>query len=105
MSLEREMERVRTVLKRLGKLEEERNRYVHSFWLAIGPMGGIENVTVTRAKTRANPKQTFIAEDFPIQAFLEFLREALEVQEELGQSTGRLLGLLNYDENKKQRQA
>lgn len=97
-SLEREMERARTVLTRLKKLEEERNRYVHSFWLALGPLAGsIEPVTVTRIKTRATPKKTLTFDNFSIQEFLSFLKEALDVQQELAQSTGRLLGLLNYD--------
>lgn len=104
-SLAREMERSIAALKRLGKLEEFRNRYVHSHWFAIGqPPESTELIPVVRIKTRATPKKIpHDYEEFPSEKFREFITEVEEVQKELGEATGRLLGLLDYDEDRKDR--
>ena len=102
-ALDSEMLRAKAVVKRLTKLEEDRNRYVHSFWLPLSSQtASTEPVPVIRVKTKVDPNKsmTITLEEFPIQSFLSFLNETVEVQEELSQSTGRLLGLLNYDEDK-----
>lgn len=102
-SLEREMKRSIESLKQLGKLEESRNRFVHSHWFVMGqPPENKDLIPVIRLKTRATPKkhpQEF--EEFSIETFRAFLAEAKTVEEEFSQATGRLLGLLSYDEDKK----
>lgn len=105
-SLEREMERSISSLKLLGKLEELRNRFVHSHWLVLGqPPESTDLIPIMRFKTRATPKKhPHEFEEFSAEAFREFLGEVEAVVKELSQATGRLLGLLNYDEDKKDRE-
>ncbi len=105
VSLKREMDHSIATLKRLGKLEELRNRYVHSHWFVLGqPPESTDLIPIMRLKTRATPKKhPHDLEAFSAESFREFLAEVEEVQKELAQITGRLLGLLNYDEDKKDR--
>ncbi len=104
-SLEREMDRSISSLKLLGRLEEQRNRFVHSHWLVLGqPTESTDLIPVIRSKTRATPKKyPHEFEEFSADEFRGFLAEIEVAAGELSQSTGRLLGLLNYDEDKKDR--
>jgi len=104
-ALAREMKRAIASLKLFGKLEESRNRIVHSHWFVMGqPPESRELVPVIRHKTRATPKRsTQEFEEFSAETFRAFLSEAETVEKEFSQATGRLLGLLDYDEDKKVR--
>lgn len=104
-SLENEMKRAIVSLKRISKIEELRNRYVHSYWMALGQPPEInELIPIYRIKTRASPKKKAgDFEEFSSERFREFLAEVADAELEISQSTGRLLGLLDYDENKKDR--
>lgn len=104
-SLEREMNRAIASIKRLSKIEELRNRYVHSYWMVLGqPPEVNELISIVRYKTRATPKKNSAEfEEFSSETFREFLAEATDAGNEMGQSTGSLLGLLVYDEDKKDR--
>lgn len=106
-SLEREMKRSISSLKLLGKLEDLRNRFVHSHWLVLGqPPDSADLIPIVRFKTRATPKKhPHEFEEFSAEAFRAFLAEAKFVEKELSQATGRILGILNYDEDKKDRAA
>lgn len=54
-----------------------------------------------RFKTRATPKKfPHELEEFSVESFRKFLVDVEAVDKELSQATGRLLGLLNYDESK-----
>lgn len=105
VSLEREMERSIATVKLLGKLEESRNRFVHSHWLVLGqPPESTDLIPVVRLKTRATPKKRpHEFEEFSAESFRAFLTEVETIETELMQATGRLLGLLQYDEDKKDR--
>jgi hypothetical protein len=104
-TLGREVERAIASIKRFSLLEQERNRYVHSHWIAIGlPTEDTDLIPVIRHKIRAAQKgavRNF--ENFSSESFREFLTEASDAENEFSQSTGILLGLLNYDEYKKER--
>lgn len=104
-SLEREMEHSIAALKLLGKLEEMRNRFVHSHWFVHGePPESTDLIPIWRYKTRATPKKPpHESEEFSAENFQGFLAEVEAVDKKLSQATGRLLGLLNYDEYKKER--
>jgi len=98
-SLDREIERSISTIKLLGKLEEMRNRFVHSHWLVLGqPPERTDLIPVMRFKTRATPKKfPHELEEFSAEHFRKFLAEVKTVEDELSQATGRLLGLLKYD--------
>lgn len=102
-SLAREMERSAAALKLIGKLEELRNRFVHSHWIVLGqPPESTNLIPVMRFKTRATPKKfPHELEEFSVESFRKFLVDVEAVDKELSQATGRLLGLLNYDESKR----
>lgn len=104
-SLECEMECSISSLKLLGKLEELRNRFVHSHWLVLGqPPESTDLIPIMRSKTRATPrKHPHEFEEFSAENFRSFLTEVEIAKKELLQATGRLLGLLDYDEDKKDR--
>ena len=102
-SLAREMERSAAALKLIGKLEELRNRFVHSHWIVLGqPPESTNLIPVMRFKTRATPKKfPHELEEFSVESFRKFLVDVEAVDKKLSQATGRLLGLLNYDESKR----
>lgn len=102
-SLENEMKRAIASVKRISKIEQLRNRYVHSYWMAFGqPPEANELIPIYRTKTRASPRKNATEfEDFSSERFCEFLAEVADAELEISQSTGRLLGLLDYDEEKK----
>jgi hypothetical protein len=87
-------------IKRLYKLEESRNIFVHSNWLVLHqPPDVNELIDIYRFKSKRNGNDF---EAFPLKAFSKFLNEVIDADKEMGESTGRLLGLLDYDEDKKQ---
>lgn len=103
--LELEVERAIASIKRLSQLEQLRNRYVHSHWMAMElPPEDTDLIPVIRHKIRATQKggvRDF--ENFSSESFREFLTEATDAGKEMTESTGRLLGFLDYDEDKKGR--
>lgn len=101
--LELEVKRAIASIKRLSQLEQLRNRYVHSHWMAMGlPPEDTDLISVIRHKIRATQKgEVRDFESFSSENFREFLTEATDAGKEMAESTGRLLGFLDYDEDKK----
>lgn len=97
------MEHANSEIKRIGSLEESRNKFVHSHWFVLGqPKDSTDIIPVLRLKTKAHPKNPpHVLEEFSVENFREFLSDVEDVHKKLSQATGRLLGLLGYDEDKK----
>jgi hypothetical protein len=87
-------------IKRLYKLEESRNIFVHSNWIVLHQPPDVNDLfDIYRFKSKRNGNDL---EAFSLEVFTKFLNEVTAADKEMGESTGRLLGLLDYDEDKKQ---
>ncbi len=101
-SLIQEMERAKEAIKSIYEIEKSRNRYFHSWWFVMDqPPGKTELIPITRLKPIVSPKKTGDFEEFPIEKLKALLKDIEVAENEIGESCGRLLGLLNYDEGKK----
>ncbi|WP_423708387.1 hypothetical protein [Undibacterium sp. WLX3042] len=103
VALELEMEHANSEIKRIGDIESDRNKFVHSHWFVLSqPKDSTDIIPVLRSKTKAHPKNPSHAlEEFSVKNFRDFLSDVENVDKKLSQATGRLLGLLGYDEDRK----
>jgi hypothetical protein len=100
--LQIELARAVSAIKSIRKIEEKRNSYVHSFWWVMEqPSDSKELIPITQLKMKASTKNPGIMKTFSPETLRNLIDEIYSLQNELGESTGRLLGFLEYDEGKK----